>query len=64
MFELSQESAASAPFVLEGFVLDPEGEPAAGAVVVTSAGGQAVVDEKGSWRLEISVPIDVVSASR
>jgi hypothetical protein len=40
----------------EGCVYDPSGAPAEGAVVVTSAGGQAVTDWNGSYRLEAQVP--------
>src|SRR5262245_28757777 len=46
------------PFVFEGFVLDPDGAPAEGAVVVSSAGGKVVVDESGAYRLEVLVPLD------
>src|SRR5262245_23892155 len=41
--------------VFEGFVLDPDGAPAEGAVVVTSAGGRAVTDLRGRYRLEVEV---------
>ena len=43
--------------VLEGFVLESDGAPAEGAVVVTSAGGRALVDRNGRYRLETRVPI-------
>src|SRR5262245_7092171 len=46
------------PFVFEGFVLDPDGSPAEGAVVVSSAGGKAVADGCGFYRLEAPVPLD------
>ena len=39
----------------EGFVSTPEGLAAEGAVVVTSAGGQAVADAEGYYRLEAKV---------
>src|SRR6185503_14680437 len=42
---------------LEGFVLAPDGSPAEGAVVVTSAGGRTVTDFAGSYRLEIELPL-------
>ena len=42
----------------EGFVLEPGGAPAAGAVVVSSAGGRAVTDGDGRYHLEVGVPID------
>jgi hypothetical protein len=44
------------PVVFEGFVFAPDGSPAQGAVVVTSAGGKAVVDASGHYRLETRVP--------
>ena len=40
----------------EGFVSAPDGSPAEGAVVVSSAGGRAVADARGSYRLEAHVP--------
>src|SRR5262245_12258619 len=46
---------------LEGFVLAPDGSPAEGAVVVSSAGGKAVTDFAGSYRLEVEVPPDATS---
>jgi len=49
------------PTVFEGFVLEPDGAPAEGAVVVSSAGGQAVTDVAGSYRLEVDVPLDATS---
>ena len=41
---------------VEGHVVDLDGSPAAGAVVVTSAGGRAVVAEDGRFRIEVEVP--------
>jgi len=49
------------PTVLEGFVLAPDGAPAEGAVVLSSAGGQAVTDHAGNFRLELSLPLDAES---
>jgi len=51
--------AADAPrerLVLEGFVLTPDGLPAEGALVLCSAGGQAVTDAAGGYRLEVDAP--------
>ena len=45
----------------EGFVLAPDGTPAEGAVVVSSAGGQAITDAGGSFRLEAQVTVEAVS---
>ena len=45
----------SAPTVFVGRVLGPDGAPASGAVVVTSAGGQVVTDAQGSFCLEVDV---------
>ena len=44
------------PVVFQGFVFSPDGSPAEGAVVVTSAGGQAGVDARGFYRIEARVP--------
>jgi len=49
------------PTVFEGFVLEPDGAPAEGAVVVSSAGGKAVTDQAGNFRLEVGVPLDAES---
>src|SRR5262245_6472774 len=54
--ELERFDEASAPVVFEGFVFAPDGTPAKGALVVTSAGGKAVVDASGHYRLEARVP--------
>ncbi len=55
------ETGGSLQVVLEGSVVDSDGAPAEGAVVVTSAGGKAVSDRNGSYRLEVRVPIDARS---
>src|SRR5262245_8038728 len=47
--------------ILIGRVVGPDGAPVAGAVVVTSAGGQAVTDARGAWGLEVQVSLDAVS---
>jgi hypothetical protein len=46
---------------LEGFVLEPDGAPAVGAVVVSSAGGRAAADVAGHYRLEVAVPLGATS---
>src|SRR5262245_64428086 len=45
----------------EGFVLAPDGTPAEGAVIVSSAGGRAVADRSGRCRLEVRVPLEAES---
>src|SRR6185503_4148795 len=55
---LGGERSSTAKVTLEGFVLGPDGSPAEGAVVVSSAGGRAVTDGAGSYRLEVEVPLD------
>ncbi len=50
--ELAPERATR----LEGTVLDERGVPAEGALVVTSAGGSAVTDRGGRYRLDVRVP--------
>jgi len=54
--EPAHEAEPTLPVVLEGCVLEPGGGPAPEAVVVTSAGGRAVTDNTGSYRLEAAVP--------
>ena len=54
-------STESVVFTFEGFVVALDGLPAEGAVVVSSAGGQAVTDAGGSFRLEAQVPLDAES---
>src|SRR5262245_17863911 len=46
---------------LAGFVLAPDGSPAEGAVVTSSAGGKAVTDAAGDYRLEVEVPLAATS---
>jgi hypothetical protein len=53
---LEGHSDAGMAHVLSGLVLAPDGFPAEGAVVVSSAGGKAVTDVAGSYRLEVEVP--------
>jgi hypothetical protein len=53
--------APTLPVVLVGIVLEPSGAPAAGAVVVSSAGGKAVTGFDGRYRLEVQVPVDAES---
>ena len=50
-----------APTVFVGRVLGPDGAPAAGAVVVTGAGGQTVTNAAGAFSLEVEVPMDTES---
>src|SRR5688572_235497 len=52
---------SSASVTLEGFVLRADGSPAEGAVVVSSAGGRAITDASGHYRLEVEVPHGAVS---
>jgi hypothetical protein len=42
---------------LQGFVSESAGEPVQGAVVVSSAGGEALTDAAGAYRLAVSVPL-------
>ena len=41
------DARPSVRVVFDGFVLEPDGAPAEGAVVVSGAGGRAVVDRNG-----------------
>jgi len=45
----------------EGFVLAPDGNPVTGAVVVSSAGGQALTDATGGYWLVVDVPRDAMN---
>ncbi len=54
--EECERAEALEPLILQGFVLEPAGPPAVGAVVVSSAGGKAVTDNLGRYRLEARVP--------
>src|SRR6185503_1142814 len=47
--------------VLFGCVVDADGTPREGAVVVSSAGGRALTDARGDYRLEVEVPLDATS---
>jgi hypothetical protein len=46
-----------APMVLEGIVVDRDVAPAKDVVVTSSAGGMAVTDGSGSYRLVVRVPV-------
>jgi len=47
--------------VVTGCVVMPDGSPAAGVVVVTSAGGDTITGADGSFTLEVELPIDALS---
>ena len=55
---VSLDAAASARQEFSGWVTLPDGAPAAGAVVVTSAGGRAVADAGGRFELAVDVPLE------
>jgi hypothetical protein len=57
----AEEVEPRVPLILQGIVANPGGSPAAGAVVVTSAGGKTVTDASGSYRFEVQVPADARS---
>lgn len=48
-------------FTFTGVVRSPSGEPAQGAVVVSSAGGEAITDSAGRFQLEARVPREAES---
>lgn len=52
----SVPSVDSVAFTFTGMVLAPDGKPDVGAVVVSSAGGQAVTDSDGKFLLDVQVP--------
>jgi hypothetical protein len=57
----TEETESSRPIVLEGLVVAADGAPVEGAIVVSSAGGQAVTDRGGRYRLEVGAPLDARS---
>src|SRR6185295_9162926 len=59
--DVQEEVESRVPVVLEGFVSNPDGSPAEGAVVVSSAGGKAVADVRGWYQLEAPVPLEAES---
>jgi len=54
-------AAEPARAIVVGRVLGPDEAPAVGAVVVTSAGGQAVTDSEGAFSLELELSADAGS---
>ena len=56
-----EASTATLRQVVTGRVCMPDGSPAVGAVVVTSAGGQAVTGAAGGFALTVEVPLDAES---
>jgi hypothetical protein len=55
---VKRAAPVTAGTVFVGRVLGPDGDPAGAAIVVTSAGGQAVTDTDGSFSLEVELPVD------
>jgi hypothetical protein len=51
-----QQAESEFALVFEGIVVDAQGAPVEGAIVVSGAGGKAVTDRSGSYRLEVRVP--------
>lgn len=51
----------SVAFTFAGVVRSPNGRPAQGAVVVSSAGGEAITDSDGNFLLETQVPREAES---
>ena len=56
--QFAPDDESSAPTLIVGHVLGPQGAPIAGAVVVTSLGGQTVTDAAGAFSLELVLPAD------
>src|SRR5687768_2304339 len=57
-FASASAQGEPAPATFAGSVLAEDGLPAEGAVVVTSAGGQAVTGADGAFRIELALPLD------
>ena len=58
------ESGAVVPrnsVVFEGIVFEPDGVPARGAVLLTSAGGKAITDRSGKYRIEVGLSAETRS---
>src|SRR5262249_55911599 len=55
------EAPPSLAVVFDGIVLAPDGAPAAGAEVMSSAGGRAMTGLDGRYRLEVDVPLEAES---
>ena len=55
------EVAPPLPGVFEGIVFDSNGAPAPGVSVASSAGGHAITDRNGKYRLEVAVPVEAHS---
>src|SRR5262245_64818116 len=55
------EAIEPMPIVLVGRVAGPDGSPVERAAITTSAGGQAISDAHGRFRLELRVPLDAES---
>src|SRR5262245_59462096 len=58
---VQHEPAAAQRVTLEGVVLAPDGAPAEGAIVTSSAGGRAVTDVAGGYCLEVQLPLEATS---
>src|SRR5262245_30746117 len=61
--QLERRSSAALPVrtTLGGSVVMPDGSPAAGALVVSSAGGEALTDADGRFALALELPDEVAS---
>jgi len=57
-----EEVAPLVSVVFEGIVFDSDGAPAEGALVVTSAGGRALTDGTGTYRLDVEVSVEASNA--
>jgi hypothetical protein len=58
LLERQAAAGASVPVVLVGRVVTPEGASAERALVTSSAGGRALTDARGAYRLELELPLD------
>ena len=57
---LGRPTAEARLSVLTGHVVRPDGRPASGARVSSSAGGEARVEEDGTFWLEVELPVDAL----
>src|SRR5262245_51173297 len=53
------QPAATVEVVFDGCVITPEGRPARGAVVTSSAGGRTLAGADGRFELAVALPLEV-----
>src|SRR5688572_23239671 len=54
----AREELLTLPLTVQGWVVDADGAPAEGALVVSSAGGRAVAGVDGAFELQLELPLE------